>query len=298
MKLTAEWLPDGMVQTEEGKYSFEDTYAQGGVSMLCYYMDTGDSAFEMLTQQVVESETLNINGREGIYLGQQTLSNELTFNQQLYVAYPDLHLVLEITAASDVPKEDAIQIAEHVTLTPAEQSDDKDVMMCYNWSSYLTADEGQEMIDESNLPVTSVSMEHLEKAHPMGEVLDISENDLEKHPGLTAKVTDVQIGDNRSMLSDSMLGEDDKQAFASDGTLLPVTLTYVKEGDGVNTLDQVIQTEKEPQKLVCVTVILLVNLIGELIFLSKDIQIKKFMYGLKQFLAIYQQEKTIVNNMD
>ena len=56
-------------------------------------------------------------------------------------------------------KEDAIQIAEHVALTPVEQSDDKDVMMCYNWSSYLTADEGQEMIDESNLPVTSVSME-------------------------------------------------------------------------------------------------------------------------------------------
>ena len=56
------------------------------------------------------------------------------------------------------------------------------------------------------------------------------------------------------MLSDSMLGEDDKQAFASDGTLLPVILTYVKEGDGVNTLDQVIRTEEEPQKLVCVTV--------------------------------------------
>ena len=254
VKLTAEWLPDGMVRTEEGKYSFEDTYAQGGVSMLCYYMDTGDSAFEMLTQQVVESETLNINGREGIYLGQQALGDGLVFNKQLYVAYPELHLVLEMTAASDVSKEDAIQIAEHVTLTPAEQSDDKDVMMCYNWSSYLTADEGQEMIDESNLPVTSVSMESLEKAHPMGGVLDISENDLEKHPGLTAKVTDVQIGDNRSMLSDSMLGEDDKQAFASDGTLLPVILTYVKEGDGVNTLDQVIRTEEEPQKLVCVTV--------------------------------------------
>ena len=87
VKLTAEWLPDGMVQTEEGKYSFEDTYAQGGVSMLCYYMDTGDSAFEMLTQQVVESETLNINGREGIYLGQQALGDGLAFNQQLYVAY-------------------------------------------------------------------------------------------------------------------------------------------------------------------------------------------------------------------
>ena len=70
------------VQTEEGKYSFEDTYAQGGVSMLCYYMDTGDSAFEMLTQQVVESETLNINGREGIYLGQQALGDGLAFNQQ------------------------------------------------------------------------------------------------------------------------------------------------------------------------------------------------------------------------
>ena len=35
MRLTAKWLPDGMVQTEEGKYSFEDTYAQGGVSKMC-----------------------------------------------------------------------------------------------------------------------------------------------------------------------------------------------------------------------------------------------------------------------
>ena len=128
VRLTAKWLPGGMVQTEEGKYSFEDTYAQGGVSMLCYYMDTGDSAFEMLTQQVVESETLNINGREGIYLGQQALGDGLAFNQQLYVAYPELHLVLEMTAASDVSKEDAIQIAEHVALTPVEQSDDKDVI--------------------------------------------------------------------------------------------------------------------------------------------------------------------------
>ena len=254
VRLTAEWLPDGMVQTEEGKYSYKDTYAQGGVCMLCYYMDTGDSAFEMLTQQVVESETLDINGREGIYLGQQTLGDDLQFNQQLYVAYPDLHLVLEMTAASDVAKEDAIQIAEHVTLTPVEQSEDKDVMLCYNWSSYLNADGGQEMADESDLPVTSVTMESLKAAHAVGDAFDISENDLEKQPGLTAKVTDVQIGYNRSMLSDSMLGEDDKQAFASDGTLLPVILTYVKEGDGVNTLDQVIRTEEEPQKLVCVTV--------------------------------------------
>ena len=254
VRLNAEWLPDGMVQTEEGKYSYENTYAQGGVSMLCYYMDTGDSAFEMLTQQVVESETLDINGREGIYLGQQVLGDDLQFNQQLYVAYPDLHLVLEMTAASDVSKEDAIRIAEHVTLTPVEQSEDKDVMLCYNWSSYLNADGGQEMADESDLPVTSVTMESLKAAHAVGDAFDISENDLEKQPGLTAKVTDVQIGYNRSMLSDSMLGEDDKQAFASDGTLLPVILTYVKEGDGVNTLDQVIRTEEEPQKLVCVTV--------------------------------------------
>ena len=50
VKIQASYLPDGMVQTEEGKYNYRD--GRGGVTMGCYYMDTGDTSFEKLSYNV------------------------------------------------------------------------------------------------------------------------------------------------------------------------------------------------------------------------------------------------------
>ena len=38
VRLETSYLPKGMVQSEEGKYSFEDNYMQGGVSMIVYQL--------------------------------------------------------------------------------------------------------------------------------------------------------------------------------------------------------------------------------------------------------------------
>ena len=65
VRLQVGYLPKGMVQTEEGKYSFEDHLYQGGVSIVFYRMDTGDSAFDMLHDDVLSSENVTINGHEG-----------------------------------------------------------------------------------------------------------------------------------------------------------------------------------------------------------------------------------------
>lgn len=54
MKLS--YLPDGMTETEEGKYSYEQTPGQGGISIVFYQMDTGDEAFWMQDHYVTESE--------------------------------------------------------------------------------------------------------------------------------------------------------------------------------------------------------------------------------------------------
>ena len=38
VRLETSYLPKGMVQSEEGKFSFEDNYMQGGVSMIVYQL--------------------------------------------------------------------------------------------------------------------------------------------------------------------------------------------------------------------------------------------------------------------
>ncbi|MDE7185762.1 MAG: hypothetical protein K2O40_15165, partial [Lachnospiraceae bacterium] len=46
------YLPEGMVETEEGKYSYSENLNKGGVSIVFYKMDKGAAQFEMLTTDV------------------------------------------------------------------------------------------------------------------------------------------------------------------------------------------------------------------------------------------------------
>ena len=51
-----------------------------------------------------------------------------------------------------------------------------------------------------------------------------------------------------------MLDADAMKAFDADGNLLPMKLEYIKSGDGINTTDEVVETETLPQKIVYATV--------------------------------------------
>ena len=249
VKIQASYLPDGMVQTEEGKYNYRD--GRGGVTFGCYYMDTGDTSFEKLSYNVTEKEDLKVNGRDGVYL--KTVLD--AYNQSLYVTCPEEHLVLEMLISSDVSKEEALKIAQGVTVTPTKETTGDDVLLCYNWSSYLEAEKANALAEESTDSVEmTFPKKLLEKAESIGAIMDMKNNGLEKLPGLTAKVTDVQVSDNKNILPDGMLDADASTAFDENGNIKSSTLSYIREGDGVDTLDRVVKTEKSENKLVYVTI--------------------------------------------
>lgn len=68
VELAVGYLPEGMVETEEQKYSFADNPGRGGVSICFYGMDTGDDAFEILDRGVADSEQIQVAGYDGVYL--------------------------------------------------------------------------------------------------------------------------------------------------------------------------------------------------------------------------------------
>ena len=114
VKMETGYLPTGMVKVEEGKYCFENALHQGGVSMTFYRMDTGDDQFQIEHGDVLSSEEFLADGNQGVYLEYPNLyEDEITFNQRIYVAFTDVHYVMEMYVASDVSKEEAIKIAEH-----------------------------------------------------------------------------------------------------------------------------------------------------------------------------------------
>lgn len=250
------YLPEGMVETETGKYSYEDALYQGGVSICFYRMDTGDDQFQMITNHVLNSENITLNGYDGVYLELNSLSDEISFNQRIYAAYTDVHYVMEMYVASDVTKEDAIKIAESVKLIPVEDSEGEDIVSTFNWSEYLAALEEKDDVQISD--VASVPKEKMQNTHAVGESFSAENTGVEPYEGLMVQVKDVQVADDISLLDLSVVDEDlkgDLQAETdADGKLLTTKVNYIKSGDGINTVSEVVESREVSQKLVYVTV--------------------------------------------
>ncbi len=255
VKMEVSYLPEGMVETEKGKYSYQDSLYTGGVSIAFYRMDTGDGQFEMLTQNVISSEDIQVGGYDGVCLKTQSVAGEdVLAGHHIYVAYTDVHYVMEMYAASDVPEEEALKIAEGIRLVPAKEGED--MVHAYDWSEYLAAlqeEEGTEDILEVN---TAVDISEMKNTHKIGETFPVT--GITASGEIAVRVAGVQVSDNVSLLEQSVMREDTKKNLAketdAEGNLLPATISYIKYGDGVDTIDEIVDTREVPQKLVFVTV--------------------------------------------
>lgn len=255
------YLPDGMVQTEEGKYSYADALYKGGVSIVFYKMDTGDAQFDMLTTNVKATEEINVNGYDGIYCELYGGDDgEVSFDQRIYVAYTDVHYVMEMYAASDVSKEEALKIAEGIHLQPVTDGNTQDVVHAYQWSTYIGEDNGEPVEWSSSDSIPKSAMNH---THAVGEAfaaahVESPEDDWLGLGSVEIKVTDVQVSDNVGLLDLSAMDADYREELQKEvdqaGVLLPAKINYIKYGNGIDTLNEVVDSREVPQKLVYVTV--------------------------------------------
>ena len=261
VRMEVSYLPEGMVETEDGKYSYTDALYKGGVAITFYKMDTGDAQFDMLTTSVKESEEIKVGGYDGIYCELYGGDDgEISFNQRIYVAYTDVHYVMEIYAASDVTKEDALKIAEGVHLQPVSDGNTQDIVHAYNWSEYVKS-RNEETV-EWNTSVT-VPKSAMKNTHAVGEAftaanVESPEDDRQRLSNIEIKVTDVQVSDKINLLDLSVLDADSREELQKEtdqaGELLPAKINYMKYGNGIDTLNEVVESREVPQKLVYVTV--------------------------------------------
>lgn len=249
VELTASYLPDGMVQTEEGKYSFEDNYMEGGISMVVYRLPQNEKVDDLLSTDVAESEELEVGGRPAVYLEKVSSAAK-----KLYVIYAEHGYILEMFAFPDVTKDEMIRIAEGFTVVPTEKTEGNCVMQLCDWNQTEEAEEKGEPVDSDSDREFSFDKTKMENTHAIGESIDMEHAGIDNMPGLTATVTSVELSDNSSILADGMLDADAMKAFDADGNLLPMKLEYKKSGDGINTTDEVVKTETLPQKIVYATV--------------------------------------------
>lgn len=247
------YIPEGMEWRDEAHLSYKETPMLGGFAFDTVLLDSNDFGKALTDVNVVESEKGTWGGHEGIYLQYQDLEQDGSFNQRMYLLYPEEYRVLVMYIGDDVSKEEAIKVAENISLVETERVlKTKDI---YTWSKLISPE-----TDTSEVEITTEVSKNELKVFDVGESFQMEcsgENEAGEYissDDISVKVNSVQIADDLSLLDEKLVQQEWKDAVGSDGKLVDNTLSYIKRGDGVETLDEVVKTETVKQKLVYVTV--------------------------------------------
>lgn len=250
ISISAGYIPNGMVWTDVGvKLSNVDTPDQGGISIETVLMDQNDLGTVMNEKGVVECEKRTFGAYDGVYLKYFEIKEDYLFNQRIYMLCPENYRVIIIYIGDDVSKEDAVKFAENLVITQKEEM--IQTAGLYTWSDLANPEvDAYSPVTEANIPI-----------HEIGDIfyLPVASGEDEDGnyiltDGITVCVDEVQITDDLQPLKGKNIPEEWDNVIGSDGKLVPNHLSFVKSGDGVETIDQVVKEETVNQKLVYVTV--------------------------------------------
>jgi len=257
LSIEATYLPQGMVAAGDGteKYYYEETPYRGGISFAVTPMDEKLSGENLPVRDtnVIASETLTLQGKDAVYIEKQASEGGgISFNKKIYIAYPDYWQIVEMYIGEDVTKEEAIEVAEHLKVNSTGET------MPYagqaTWGS--SQSEESRTVDFK----FAADADEMQNLHQIGEEFQVEavgateESDWEKIDCLFAKVTDVQVADDFSLLNEACVDSYLKEALDDGGKLVKNKIHYMKSGNGIDTLDEEIRVEEVNQKLVYVTV--------------------------------------------
>ena len=251
--LSAKYVPEGMSWIDEYHLQYPEHDMTGGFSFSFVLLDKNDLGQVVQDQNVIDSEERTFGKYQGIYLKYNSITENGALNQRIYLICPDLYRVLMIYIGDDVSKDEAIKVAENLVI------EGNTTMVktagLPTWSGEMISEKTEDDNDEIS---TSVNEKKL-PIYQIGDTFDldvIGENTngeyLEKT--ISVKVDSVQISDDLQLLDPDKIPQEWAKAIDADGKLATNTLNYVKSGDGIDSLDEIVKSEEVNQKLVYVTV--------------------------------------------
>ena len=257
ISINSTYIPEGMQWIEKGYKStlgYKETPNEGGISIFSVLMDRNNLDKVLQDKNVVESEEYIFGVYEGVYIRYNDLNEDKSFNQRIYVLCPEIYRILTIYIGDDVSKEDAYKFVEGMVIT------EKDEMIktadMEKWSDMIARDENIEAIElpqsitNANIPI-----------YQIGETFDLgyatgvdNEGNYVSSGRIKVCVDEVQILDDLQLLKEEFIPKEWKTAVDQNGKLVQNHLSYIRMGDGIESLDEVVGEKKVSQKLIYTTV--------------------------------------------
>lgn len=261
IKIATSYIPEGMEWKDEHHLDYINTDRKGGFSFASVLIGDGNLKEGLTDTSVEESEQTTFGEHEGVYLKYHTVKEETHFNQRIYLLCPEEERVVILYIGSDVSKEEAYKVAEGITLKKTGEMVSTGELE--DWNTFIQRQngeltEGEALVDASE----KEGIGDLSHIYTIGEDIqedatlaqDSAGNDIESKE-VSMKVDQIQVADDLSLLDTKYIPDIWKNVTDESGKLKDNEASYVKRGDGVDTLDEVVRTENFPAKLVYATLI-------------------------------------------
>ncbi len=232
------YLPKGLeLMDEDSPYGGKYKNANGGgMTPVFNYVYTYDFKEELpfsASSEKYETDKATIIINYRVSYDPQVASTD-NFGREVFVIMKEQPYIANLYFTDNISEDDVKKVAESLNLVPADE---------LLYSMYIPCDE-----DDTNSKTSTADEEEnkiqFDTIYAVGETFDLNYNE-----GISAKISNVNYADNYDGITTDGAGFDcDYSDFA--GSLEDNIRTYIKQGDGVNTIDEVIKEENVPLQIV------------------------------------------------
>lgn len=255
--MEANYIPEGFTYSPEKEYYVNQSRDAG------YWISEpvlADKADPLSMSFVSDAQPLTVDGRDAVYIRVRYSADKDWENGKLYVLYEELNRILMLGSWGRGEKDELIKIAENIDLAPTgKMVASKDLT---HWSEIVNnlskgADEkGTDAPAEDDYYYYEADEAQMANVHQVGDKFDLSSllDEAPEGSSLEACITKVQVEDDLSLITnrDAIMDETYeswKDLTGPDGKLTSDTLNYIKNGNGTDTMPEIVRTEKQPVKL-------------------------------------------------
>lgn len=166
-----------------------------------------------------------------------------------FVLYPEVNRVVEFYVGSAVDDKTALEAIGGYELTETGVIESSN---CMTWSEFVAQENGVSDDSDYTFGIDDyVVYDSLEGAN----LINVGDSVSFDESCISVKVSDVSLYDDLSALNnDEEIPSNWKKIIGEDGKFVKNKIQYIKSGDGINTLDEVLDTKECNQKLVYATI--------------------------------------------
>lgn len=239
------WLPEGTIVLDNEKNTYETP--SGGVLEAAYYRITDDTAFNETMSGIVSYSDVSDESKTAYIFNSPDLIEEIedvnNFNKTAWIKFKGINFFVQLYATNDISEADLKNIISSMTLIPSK--DEK----AYPWIN------SEKTSDNSKVSAESYHSEILKNCISID---DITFTDIGKTISHTVDGQNIDVTIDNAWIQDDFKGittdycgmYKDYSPFIDEDGKIYQTYCWIKNGDGKDTIDELIEKEKASMKLI------------------------------------------------